>query len=313
VGDATRYQLLNLNITTPLSPTTFVTGSFNPATAPGTTPVLSEDFKYYQYVCQNGYWVLNPDNQPTSGLFDLTINPVGLVCQAVFQTIAKRNNSGSAWTFGGSTFSSFTRRNGFNSFSEIAQIDAEQPLPLDLLSFFGLWKGPHVELEWETANERDLSHIVVERSENGTSFVEIGKLQGSSANGQKYHFMDMNPGNLNVYRLKEVDLDGSFTFSDVILLKRNALDAFVKVMPNPVRQSNDVFVELLATDLEEFQVFIHDITGKVVGSQLVITQLGLNRFALDHGNALPKGIYTVQFMGLNENASDHHPIKLVVD
>jgi hypothetical protein len=315
LGDATRYELINMNATSALTGTSNILGYFTGTTPGGADPNLTENGKLYEFVCQNGYWTLIPNAQPSGGAYNLTINPVGFVCQAPYQTVAKRTNSGTAWTFGGSTPVSSTQRNGFTSFSEFAQVDAEEPLPLHLLSFIGQWRSQKIRLEWKTANERDHSHFIVERAADGSVFEPIGRINSNltSSDGFEYTFIDEHPGDRNQYRLKQVDNDGSFVYSLVVTLSKNGPDVFAQASPNPLTQSDKLFLNLTSGHKEEYQIAITDITGKTVFSQTITTESGDNRFEIPTRQNFPKGVYTIRLIGLNENAADHHPIKLLVE
>jgi len=315
VGDASRYELINMNATSSLTGTANLLGYFTGSTAGGTSPALTEGQYYYEYVCQNGYWTLTPNAQPSAGAYNVIINPVGFVCQTPNQSIAKRTNSGSAWTFGGSTPVSATQRNGFTNFSEFTQIDAEEPLPLDLLTFIGHWKNQKVDLQWQTANERDHAYFLVERSTDGKAFESLGKIVSSSkqGSGSLYRFHDENPKQRNLYRLKQVDIDGKFTYSPIVILIRNGADEFAKALPNPSNQSENVTLEIVAGAKEEYKITITDMAGKMVHAQKITTESGLNRFEIGESKTFPKGIFTIRFIGQNENAADHHPIKLLVE
>jgi uncharacterized protein YfaS (alpha-2-macroglobulin family) len=65
--------------------------------------------------------------------------------------------------------------------------------------------------------------------------------------------------------------------------------------------------------MEEYQMTITDLTGKTVFSQTITTESGENRFEIPFRKNFTKGVYTIRLIGLNENAADHHPIKLMVE
>jgi hypothetical protein len=315
VGDATRYQLVNMNATSSLVGTSNILGFFTGTTPIGALPNLLENTRLYERVCDNGFWTLTPNAQPSAGAYNLTINPVGFTCPGPHQTIGKRANSGAAWTFGGSSDVSATQRNGYTSFSEFAQIDAEEPLPVTLVSFFGKWKSQNVELNWTTASEKDNDYFLVERSFDGSHFETIGRVNSKNAesDANSYRFDDKNPGSgLNIYRLKQFDTDGKFTYSKNITLTRNGATDFVKLLPNPGNFNEAVRIQILAAANEEYKIILVDMAGKTLVSKVVNTQAGLNELELSSKNELPQGMYTVHFMGINENASDHLPIKLII-
>lgn len=315
VGDATRYQLINVNVTSALTPTASVLGYFNSATAPGTSPTLTEAGKYYEYVCQNGYWTLTPNVQPSSGLYDVTIYPDGFVCQGPYQTIAKRNDASSPWTFGGSSPVSFTSRSGFSSFSEFAQIDAEEPLPVNLLAFWARWKGQVVEVKWKSAAERDFSHYVIEKSVNGSEFMPIGH---SKAGLENYTFLDPNPGSGKLlYRLKMVDLDQSFSYSKAVSLSKDEIGKVsALVVPNPSRQGQAIELQTQNFDEGKYKLLVVNLAGKEVFQTNVEIGAGGSRLKITDAVQLPKGLYMVKLhplSGTSDSAFFSETLKLAIE
>ena len=68
-------------------------------------------------------------------------------------------------------------------------------MPIRLLSFEAKGEGDHVMISWFTAKETDTDTFLVERSANGTDFIEIGKVKaaGNSTSLQAYALVDKNP------------------------------------------------------------------------------------------------------------------------
>ncbi|MEM1216962.1 MAG: HYR domain-containing protein, partial [Bacteroidota bacterium] len=90
-------------------------------------------------------------------------------------------------------------------------------LPLDLLSFTGEARHKINLLAWTTANEEDFNHFEVERSPDGNAWNFIGEVPRSSPRegpGERAYVFE-DEGISAYYRLKMVDLDGTFTYSDV--------------------------------------------------------------------------------------------------
>ncbi len=97
------------------------------------------------------------------------------------------------------------------------------PLPVELVYFKASTKGEQVELRWQTASEENNSHFVAERSADGFAFENIGKVagKGNSVQLSNYAFVDQMPlPGTSYYRLKQVDVDGSYTYSSVVSLQR---------------------------------------------------------------------------------------------
>lgn len=138
------------------------------------------------------------------------------------------------------------------------------PLPVELSSFTGWNESKMNVLEWETLSEENSSYFEIQKSANAEDFERIGNVNaaGNSANPITYDFDDMNPffGN-NYYRLKIVDLDGTYEYSEVILIKAEG-KATVKGFPNPF--TNNISFELVAPISGIVQISLYDITGKQV-------------------------------------------------
>jgi len=109
-------------------------------------------------------------------------------------------------------------------------------------------KGLIVILEWETATEQNNAHFEVEKSIDGRSFEKIGivKGKGNSSSLSTYHFKDNAPStaNTNYYRLKQVDIDGHFEYSEIqnIRIELSEEIAFI-AYPNPVKDILKVRLE----------------------------------------------------------------------
>ena len=92
-------------------------------------------------------------------------------------------------------------------------------LPVELTYFAASKYNQKVMLEWETALELNSSHFIVERSTDGINYIPVGELSaaGESYEIQSYSFIDQNPLHENYYRLKQVDFDGSYEYSDIVM------------------------------------------------------------------------------------------------
>lgn len=138
------------------------------------------------------------------------------------------------------------------------------PLPVELMNFRGRAKELEVELQWQTASEEQNSHFEVERSQNGRSFDKIGSVvgHGTTLQAQHYTFIDASPlAGTAYYRLKQVDEDGTFEYSAVILVKR-APQFTIQVYPTVVEQDLH-----LRTDTTLSSLMVIDQTGRYVYQQ----------------------------------------------
>lgn len=86
-------------------------------------------------------------------------------------------------------------------------------LPVELLYFEGNTYGTINYLEWATASEHNSSHFVVEKSEDGYNWKQIGQLPSAINSTQELHY-DLTDNDVspiyNYYRLMQYDIDGAF-------------------------------------------------------------------------------------------------------
>jgi O-glycosyl hydrolase len=145
------------------------------------------------------------------------------------------------WEYGG----------GNNEQWTLFQVEAQGPLPVDIISFKAAIGDDVVNLNWKVANEKDFSHFEVQKSENANEFNTLGQV--NAANLTNYNFQDNMPseGN-NYYRLKMVDLDGSSSFTKVINVKYEKNAPFI-TFENPAINGAMKVVTNLKNP--EFQVF----------------------------------------------------------
>jgi len=106
--------------------------------------------------------------------------------------------------------------NDRDSIPEIGAHEFPGVIPVELVSFVAASNGNSVVLSWETATETNNSHFEIEKRSENNAYTTIGKVTGAGTTVQpvKYSFTDNNPGAAKVYyRLKQVDFDGSFSYS----------------------------------------------------------------------------------------------------
>ncbi|GAB3851966.1 hypothetical protein GCM10028822_19170 [Hymenobacter terrigena] len=126
------------------------------------------------------------------------------------------------------------------------------PLPVELTAFVGKWTNGAAELSWTTATEKDSRYFAVERSTGGESaFEAVGQVAaaGNSTSPLAYKLRDAQAGKMGVatlyYRLRQVDNDGTQTFSPVVVVtvgKAIAVPQF-EAYPNPAPDAQTVRVQ----------------------------------------------------------------------
>lgn len=191
--------------------------------------------------------------------------------------VAKGN--GTAWqseggdvvgTIGSGNVTSLVRINTFSPFTFGSLSEGVNPLPVNLLSFDAKKiNANQVKLFWTTASEQNTSHFEVQRSYNATNFESFASVQaaGNSISLKNYETLDNTPAQgYNYYRLKMIDLDGSFKYSSIVAVKIDGtVDFFVeKVYPNPTM--GEVNIQFYLPENEKYEITIFDMQGRIVKS-----------------------------------------------
>ena len=164
-------------------------------------------------------------------------------------------------------------------------------LPVTLTNFTAEKSSKTVKLNWQTAQESNSSHFIIEKSIDDINFSFLQKIAaaGYSSLTKKYSTIDAQPFyGTNFYRIKMVDLDGKFTYSDIVAIKFDYTDAAITLFPNPAK---DVIQLQIPSDKKEScEIEIQDMLGKVVKQQTV--QLNNSLFSTSINVAgLNAGVY----------------------
>ena len=151
-------------------------------------------------------------------------------------------------------------------------------LPVDLTKFDVKKTQKSVMLSWATASEKNNDHFDIQKSSNGTHFETIGQVKGNgtTATGANYNFEDNTPSvGVAYYRLKQVDADAKFIFSQVrsIRFGNNKL----VVAPTLAKET----ISITVSDDENINYEIINLNGqkiligKAIGQQIIDVS-GLN-------------------------------------
>ena len=135
-------------------------------------------------------------------------------------------------------------------------------LPVELVSFKAARVKGDVELKWQTAMEKNNDFFTLEMSTDGKKFTEVTKVKGAGNTNQvqTYNYLHKNAlAQTTYYRLKQTDLDGTFTYAKVISVNYNAPLGNLVVYPNP---GNGPFTLQGATNVTEAVVL--DATGRII-------------------------------------------------
>jgi hypothetical protein len=137
-----------------------------------------------------------------------------------------------------------------------------QPVPVELNSFSVYVSGKTVKLDWSTATETNNLSFDVQRKYDAIVWQTIGSIKGNGTTTQTqyYSFSDdlSNYSSSKIsYRLKQVDLDGSFTYSNEISVDNNIVSSFEleQNFPNPFNPSTKIRFNIPMTEKVRIEVF----------------------------------------------------------
>lgn len=179
-------------------------------------------------------------------------------------------------------------------FEEVQSFLAAAILPVKLSKFDAVASEKWIDLKWETASERNNSHFMIERSSNGREFKAIGEVKGKGNSNAKvkYTYTDRSPApGKNYYRLKQVDLDGKFTISQVVAVTVKSAPSAALLYPIPA--SSSISLRIAAEKKESIHINIFDRSGNTKSSYTRSLDRGENilRFPV---STLPSGNYVMQ-------------------
>ena len=163
-------------------------------------------------------------------------------------------------------------------------------LPVELTKFNVAKNANKVNLTWQTASEINNDRFEIERSNDANRFENIGEVagEGNSQRLNDYTFVDKQPINgTNYYRLKQVDIDGAFEYSDVVSIELNR----TKVSVTPT----STFDQITVSTGELSSIIVTSFAGQFMNSQSSAD----GNFTVDMTN-YPKGIY---FLSININGT----------
>ncbi len=145
--------------------------------------------------------------------------------------------------------------------------DKNTALPVELISFNAYAENGKNILEWNTASEINNDHFEIQRFDDSKKWNTIGEMAGHGTTNEKqfYSFTDASIQNAGVvyYRLKQVDYNGKFEFSDIRRISSEKLNNDLKLYPNPAK---DVLNISFANDGEDKKIRIFDMQGICVYS-----------------------------------------------
>lgn len=188
-----------------------------------------------------------------------------------------------------------------------------QVLPVELTTFTGYNDGSINVLNWTTASELNTLKFEVEKSIDAVSFEYLGErpAAGNSNTPRSYTLNDEHPviGN-NYYRLKMIDIDGTFKYSNIITIKVLELnptnDGIVSIYPNPTNDELNIVYQ--AGEEQKVNLNVFNTIGQHMMSERYDMHSGLNTVTIKVAH-FAKGMYILNMQ--NTSTGDKYQSKFL--
>ncbi|MDR3666223.1 MAG: hypothetical protein P4L35_05210, partial [Ignavibacteriaceae bacterium] len=185
-------------------------------------------------------------------------------------------------------------------------------MPVELVSFTGNLKNNSVELVWNTATEIENQGFEIQRNSN-SSWEKIGFVpgKGNSVTKNYYSFEDNNPSGYKIqYRLKQIDNNGNFKYSDVVNITIAPQAFSIGNYPNPFNPSTKIRYTIPYESMINLEIY-NIIGEKIDELKNEIQQPGTYEINWSGSNH-PSGIYLLSLVEspANGNAKISKTIKM---
>jgi hypothetical protein len=186
-----------------------------------------------------------------------------------------------------------------NQLGVLTVSNTSAPLPVTLLSFTAERMGDDGHLTWATASELRNDHFEVESSVDGATFRPLGRVAGNGTSSQRhaYQYTDVNlrryAAGLVYYRLRQVDTDGTSTYSPVrtVIGPAEAGGLLVQAYPNPSATGSAPALSIRASQAGAAMLLLTDALGRQLGQQQLNLPAGTTLLSLEAAARLTTGVY----------------------
>jgi len=184
----------------------------------------------------------------------------------------------------------------------VQNVPANSTLPVTLISFTAQTASNAVALNWTTTREEEMKSYVVERSADGISYAPIATVQSKNnyINTTAYSYTDASPlSPIGYYRLKMVDLDGSYTLSDVKIVNfaYSSASGAISSFPNPA--TDHVSVRINNESAAQYRYTLVGLNGMVQQTNVVSMARGWQQFTVQLQRNMAPGVYMLQLENIS--------------
>ncbi|OFY89140.1 MAG: hypothetical protein A2236_04340 [Bacteroidetes bacterium RIFOXYA2_FULL_33_7] len=231
-------------------------------------------------ICTEGIWKIEPTGLVTSGSYGIKLYFDGFTSLSASNdnkfTILKRPTASTDlgdFTNGNGTISAndgsgrmyddgYAYKWDLASFSQAAIGKSSIVLPIELIEFYAKKNYNIIDIFWTTASELNNDYFSLEKSVDAINFLEIYKTngQGNSSSINYYQTQDYDISNNNYYRLKQVDFDGKYSYSDIISIQ--SWDENITIFNN----------KIFLNEKYPSSIRIYDVLGRIIFEKKNITE-----------------------------------------
>lgn len=181
------------------------------------------------------------------------------------------------------------------------------PLPVILSGFTAQRDSKnYVDLAWTTEQEINSSSFEIERSFDNVSFEKIGSLPAAGNSGlqKSYSFVDNSNTSkkISLYRVKMIDKDGAFSYSETKSVKGSSTATDVLIYPNPAYTNSKIIVSQLNGPSV---VKVVDLSGRV------LKNISLENAFSTEVSGLPRGTYFIQITEKNSGITQVKKVNII--
>jgi len=220
-------------------------------------------------------------------------------------TVSKSNVSSFKLKLGGTSLQTTSSVRQFSVYMQGFQYPNQITLPVKLVDFTANYNNPNALLNWSTAQEHNFNYFMIERSTDGQNFSQVALVFGAGESDRKidYSYNDKDlkgRGGILYYRLKQVDIDGKFTYSSVRIIRLGDEKASITLttFPNPV--ATDLRITLPSSwQNKHLQIDLYNVSGQRVNAQEIANSSQTESISVA---SLQRGIYFVEVRNGEETA-----------
>lgn len=268
--------------------------------APGNnTPTGSYTITLYYTAAEIAAWeAATGKNRNVLKIVKVSNTPISAVNAGNYTGYTIEQQPATLGTFGADITLTATFNTGFSGF---AVGDPENPpvilLPMDLMTFEANRVEKEVQLSWMTKNEVDVDYYTLEKSSNGVQFEVISEQQATGngrSNDNRYNYLDTRPYvGVNYYRLGQVDVNGTQTYSRVLAINfEEKPQPVITLTPNPAH--NNLTVDYTTSEEGAINIEVYDVIGQLMSNSTDLpVEKGANTILLNV-REYPNGVYILR-------------------